>query len=73
MNELVKDLSQNDVVTYAHAFLSGYTQIHDLPCVSRRLDVYVKPAIKSQRDQNAENCQISFVHLSQFSGWSDSD
>ncbi len=31
MNELVKGLSQNNVVTYPHAFLSGYTQILDLP------------------------------------------
>ncbi len=27
MNECVKGLSQNDVVTYPRAFLSGYTQI----------------------------------------------
>ncbi len=35
MNELVKGLSQNDVVTYPRAFLRGYTQMYtqilDLP------------------------------------------
>ncbi len=31
MIELVKGLSQNDVVTYPHAFLSGHMQILDLP------------------------------------------
>ncbi len=32
MNEsMKKGLSQNDVITYPHAFLSGYTQILDLP------------------------------------------
>ncbi len=31
INELVKGLSQNDVVTYPYTFLSGYTQILDLP------------------------------------------
>ncbi len=30
MNEHVKVMLQNDVVTYPQAFLSGYTEIFDL-------------------------------------------
>jgi len=40
MNELVNGLSQNDVVTYPHAFLSGCTQVLDLP--QRVYGVYLR-------------------------------
>ncbi len=61
MNERVKGLSQNNVVTYHGAFLSGYTEM-DLPFLVgiRRIPAYHVDYTTAYKTHNQHNTTLKF-------------